>query len=42
MRSFTVVEVTGFQCNKLSVYLLGGGETQSIFFFKWDGIVNLP
>ena len=34
MRSFTVVEVTRFQCNKLSVYFLGGGggETQSIFF----------
>ena len=32
MRSFTVVEVTRFQCNKLSVYFFLGGETQSIFF----------
>ena len=39
MRSFTVVEVTRFQCNKLSVYFLGGGgggETQTFFLqLRW-------
>ena len=44
MRSFTVVEVTRFQCNKLSVYFLGGGGggRHKHFFFNLDGKVNLP